>query len=197
MELNLSIGGSLPSNSEDNPTREGMPDLETLLELGPGLLWHLKRPSKNSPWKFALNIPLRLAASVDFFKAKERGLVFQPMFYAIYDGFLFKNSTWFLSLSTLFASKKYQSYFYDVPEQFVKVERPVYSSSSGYMQSSLSLGMAYRFSKNWSMFSGVLHTRYEESKNINSPLHVRNSNTSFALGILWWFYKSEKRGSLK
>src|SRR4051812_42777038 len=42
VDLNLSIGASLPVNSEDNQAREGMPDLKGSIELGPSLevnLW--------------------------------------------------------------------------------------------------------------------------------------------------------------
>lgn len=37
-EVNLSIGGALPVSSERLEAREGMPDLKTMVEFGPGFI---------------------------------------------------------------------------------------------------------------------------------------------------------------
>jgi len=37
IELNLSLGASLPVSSDDNPARQGMPDLQPTVEFGPAL----------------------------------------------------------------------------------------------------------------------------------------------------------------
>ena len=38
IELNLALDASFPADSDDNEAREGMPDLDTLLEAGPRLI---------------------------------------------------------------------------------------------------------------------------------------------------------------
>ena len=48
-ELNLSLGASLPVNSDDNRARQGMPDLQPTVELGPSLDLKLWRTPTGAP----------------------------------------------------------------------------------------------------------------------------------------------------
>ena len=61
-EFDLGLGGSLPSNSQDTTTRQGMPDLGTLVEFGPRLKLTLARPAPGQ--RLRLDLPLRAVLEV-------------------------------------------------------------------------------------------------------------------------------------
>ncbi len=190
-EINISLGGALPANSKENVTRNGMPNLDTMIELGPGLIIHL---IKNKNTKLKLNIPIRFAISTDLTKVDDRGLVFNPLLFYIHKDFFIKKAIFFASLSVRFASRQFHKFFYQVGSEFRTPERPSYKARAGYLGTSLNLGIGHTFKKNYMSFIGVRHSYFASSANINSPLLVNKSNTSLAIGFIWWGWSSEKKG---
>ncbi len=196
-EINLSIGGSLPANSEDNGARQGMPDLNTMAELGPGLLATLWQQRGKQSFKLGLNIPLRTALALDFWSVKERGLVFNPLIYFITENFLANKIFTFTGLSSVVASQKFHRYFYQVEPQYVTPDRPQYSASSGYLSTTLSQGFSTQIAKNVMTFFGISYAHYKGAANYNSPLMKQDYNLNMALGIVWWFYESDDKESTR
>ncbi|MFZ0107585.1 MAG: MipA/OmpV family protein, partial [Thiobacillus sp.] len=64
LEFNISLNGSLPADSDDNPAREGMVDLEPTLEIGPSVDLQLWRSSERK-MRLALRVPLRAAITLE------------------------------------------------------------------------------------------------------------------------------------
>ncbi|MBC97823.1 MAG: hypothetical protein CME63_08740 [Halobacteriovoraceae bacterium] len=196
-EINLSIGGSLPASSEDNQAREGMPDLDTMAELGPGLLATLWESKGDSSFKLGLNIPLRSAISLDFWEIKERGLVFNPLLYFITEDFLAPKVFSFTGLSTVIASQKFHRVFYQVDAPYVTDTRAQYQAHGGYLSTTLSQGFSRQLFKDVMGFIGVSYSHYKGSANYNSPLMKQDYNFNMALGLVWWFYESEEKENHK
>lgn len=192
-EINLSIGGSLPANSDDVKAREGMPDLNTMIELGPGFLATLWKKRGAQNYKLGLNVPLRAALAVDFFEVKERGLVFNPLLYFVTENILGSRVFTFTGLSTVVASHKFHRYFYQVDPQFATASRPVYGAKSGYLGTTISQGFSKLIFKNVNAFLGLSYSNHEGAANQNSPLFKEKHNFTAALGFVWWFYESEER----
>jgi outer membrane scaffolding protein for murein synthesis (MipA/OmpV family) len=193
-EVNLSIGGSLPADSEDVKAREGMPDLNTVVELGPGLLatlWSHKENGKS--YKLGLNLPLRAALGVDFWRVRQHGLVFNPLLYLITEGLIGKKIITFTGLSTVYATQRFHRLFYQVDQAFVTPERALYGSRSGYMSTTLSQGFSTSLSQNIVGFLGLSYMNLQGNANRRSPLFKRRDNFSAALGLVWWFYESTSR----
>ena len=191
LEVNLSIGGSLPASSKDVSIRDGMPDLNTMVEFGPGVLATLWQKRGPISFKLGLNLPLRNAWSVDFFEAKERGLVFNPLLYFITEGLLAKGYLTFTSLSSVFATQKFHRVFYAVDPQFQTAVRPSYQAQSGYLGTTLAQGFSKQVYKDVLMFLGFGYQNFKGAANRNSPLLRREENFSAALGIVWWFWESD------
>ena len=63
VELNVSVGASVPVKSDDNRAREGMPDLQPTVEFGPALDLNLWR-SDDRRYKVDLRLPVRAAVTV-------------------------------------------------------------------------------------------------------------------------------------
>jgi outer membrane protein len=190
LEVNLSIGGSLPANSKDVAIRQGMPDLKTMVEVGPGILSTLWKKKGDFNAKLGLNIPVRTALTVDFFEAKERGIVFNPLLYLITENLFADGLLSFTGLSTVFASHKFQKVFYQVDQQFAQPGRAAYGANSGYLGTTLSQGFARTLFKDTRAFIGGSYNYYKGSSNENSPLFRRKENFSVAIGLVWWFYES-------
>lgn len=195
-EINLSIGGSLPANSKDVAARQGMPDLKTMAEFGPGLLATLWKHRGDVNYKLGLNIPLRTAFTVDLWELKERGLVFNPLIYFITEGLIGDGIFTFTSLSTVFASHRFHKVFYEVEPQFATASRPAYGVDSGYISTTLSQGFSKQLFNQMNIFIGVTYTSLKGNANKQSPLFKKDYNMAAALGFVWWFYESDSKEKL-
>ncbi len=189
-EVNLSIGGSLPASSKNVSIRQGMPDLKTMVEVGPGILSTLWKKKGDFNAKIGLNIPIRSAWSVGLFEAKERGIVFNPLLYLITENLFADGLFSFTSISSVFASQKFQKVFYQVDSQFAQAQRSAYTARSGYLGTTLSHIFAKTLFKDTRGFIGGYYENHKSASNENSPLFRRKDNFSVAIGLVWWFYES-------
>ena len=190
-EINLSIGGSLPANSEDVSARENMPDLKTMTEFGPGLLSTLWRKKGDANFKLGLNVPLRTAFSIDFWEIKERGLIFNPILYLVTENFVGDGYFTFTGLSSVFASQRFHKVFYEVENQYATAERPAYRARSGYLSTTLSQGLSKQIFNQVNMFLFFTYTNLKGNSNATSPLFRKENNFSGAIGFVWWFFESD------
>lgn len=188
-EINLSIGGSLPVSSKDNDEREGMEKLHTIAEFGPGLIYHFYNKRNHDKLRFAINVPVRMAISTNIKDTYRRGYVFNPILFSFYE--LSSSFTIFGSLSGRWATKEYHDYLYTVGVKDVNDNRPRYEATKGYVLSTYGLALIYN-TKKATIFSGFSYDDATNNANRNSPLFVKKSSYSFAIGFTWYFYKSKK-----
>lgn len=189
-EFNLSIGGALPARTKDNDDRQGMPNLDPMFEFGPGLIYHFVPKLWKKPYKISVNIPVRMAVSSDFSDTRERGIVFNPVFFGFYE--ITERITIFGAYSWRFASRKYNDTFYEVERRFANSIRPEYKADSGHVLTAYSLALIFDKSQAYSFFAGVSYENYKESANKNSPLFIKEDNLSTGIGFTWWFYSSDE-----
>ncbi len=193
-EFDLSLGGSLPANSDENAERKGMPDLDTMVEIGPTFIWKIIKPSKESPHKLILSVPLRVAISTDIKHWNTRGLTFNPVLVYMRERVFLPNMTFIASMDTRFASDTMMDYFYSVATNFVTTVRPAYEAKPGYMGTSVALGMSYLLKNKYNFFAGIYQSSHHGASNEDSPLFVKRNNTALAAGMVWWFLESERKG---
>lgn len=186
MEINLSIGGSLPVSTKDSKIRQGMPKLDTIGEFGPGLIVHFFNKRNAKGFKLSLNIPIRQAVSSDLKYTKARGQVFNPLLYGFYD--INRRFSVVAAFSSMWATKEYTSYLYDVAPKFSLASRPTYSSKGGHVVTNYSLALVYS-KKDLSIFAGSILHDASTSANRDSPLFLQNSNWSHAIGFTYFFYE--------
>jgi outer membrane protein len=193
-EFDLSIGGSLPASSEENAERKGMPDLDTMGEIGPTFIWKIIKPTTENPHKLILSVPLRFAGSTDLKHFNTRGVIFNPILVYMRERVFLPKLTLILGLDVRIASDTLMDYFYSVSGLYVTQNRPGYEARAGYMGTNLTAGFSYFAFKSLSLFGGVIQSSLHGASNIESPLLVKKNNTAFALGMLWWFYESKRIG---
>lgn len=184
MDIRINVSGSLPVNSEDNIAREGMPDLDLMVEAGPTLQFHLY-DSEESQLRF--DIPLRAAFTVGN-KIDYQGLIFNPGFYYSY-----RINRWNLSttLGPAYGSEAYHDYFYEVDDEYATSLRPEYDAKPGYTALRHSIGVSRQFGE---VYSGLFLNFYNlnNARNEQSPLMKKDNYLSLSFALIWVFKKSDQ-----
>jgi outer membrane protein len=185
LKLELSLSGSLPVNSEHNEAREGMPDLDFTVEVGPSLEWMIFEKKSRSLW---VKVPLRAVFSVPDFDY--RGLKFAP--YLAYEWMSSIIPGWrmFLSAGPIFGTERYHDYFYEVKSQFARAHRPEYHPDGGYSGSAISFGLRRRF-KDIEISSSIHYDRLTGAAFEDSPLVKTDNYFSAGVTLTWFFAKSK------
>jgi MipA family protein len=129
-ESNLAFSGNPPVGNE-NEARRGMPELDPILEIGPGFNWYLQ--DKEAPQRWYVRTAVRAAASAGSGGLEYRGL--HGGVNLAYDD----RSHWArsrirygLSLGLDLAGWQYNEYLYGVPAEYATPERPAYRAQAGY-----------------------------------------------------------------
>jgi len=191
VELDLSVGATIPVNSSDNAARRGMPDLKPTLELGPSVEVHLWR-SADRDVKFDLVMPLRVPITLE---SSPRSLqwLFAPRFNIDFENVGGRNG-WNISggIGPVFAADKFHEYFYSVPAQFATPQRPEYRADGGYSGMHVLAAVSKRFPQYW--FGAFL--RYDwlgGAEFANSPLMRRENYLAGGFGFAWMIGESKRR----
>jgi len=189
-ELDLSFGGALPVG-QGNPAREGMPNLDLLLEVGPRLTMTFMRPKPGASASLAL--PVRAVFSTDFTRIGAEGFIATPeLVYA--DQTLF-GSAWRTRFAAgpVFASEGLNDYFYGVAPVFARADRPAYEARAGYVESRLTVSASRAYTEAFTLFAFGRLSSLHGATNTDSPLLREKLNTAVGLGIAYTLRRSTKR----
>lgn len=191
VELSLSGGGALSSDSKQSDARHGMPDLGYLLEVGPNLRLSFDGPRPHTQW--VIDLPVRGVASLDDFDLGWRGLLFAPEFAFQNKRFIDRRANLRVALGAEVASTLLQRHFYDVQARYATPQRRQYSASAGYLSSSLAATLNYRFTGKLRGFVSLEYDHYAGAANADSPLYRVNDGYSAVIGFSWSFLQSRDR----
>lgn len=191
VELNVSVGASLPVNSDESEARAGMPDLQPTVELGPSLEFKLWR-SADRRMRLDLRLPLRAALTVAG-GMDDVGWVFSPrvnLDLADPAGL----AGWKLGLlaGPMYGSERNHDYFYSVAPQYATAERPAFDAEGGYAGTQFLAALSKRYPKYW---VGAF-ARWDSLKGasfIDSPLVRRDSYFAAGVGVAWILGESSTR----
>ncbi len=188
-ELDVSVSGSVPVRSRDNRAREGMPDLDPTLEIGPSVTMFLYR-GMSDKLSLELRLPLRAVVSSDFHGVGHEGWLFQPHLNVDLKGVV-PGPGWNLGLvaGPLFGSRAYHDYFYGVRPEFVRAGRPAYDAKSGYAGLQFVAALSKRFENYW-FGAFVKADSLHGSTFIDSPLVKRKYAVAGGVAAAWVFSKS-------
>lgn len=189
LDVRISLSGSLPVNSKDNDAREGMDDLDLMLEAGPTLQYTLSQ-SHIDQWR--IDVPVRAAFTAGGEFMHHQGWVFSPALHYERD----LSSGWIVTtnIGPVYADQRYNAYFYDVDSEDVRSDRRFYQSSGGYTASRFSLGIRKRFG-DWFVASFVRYYDLHNVANEDSPLLKQSDYVSAGLFVGYVFAESKRRGS--
>ena len=191
IELNLSLGASLPVNSDDNPARQGMPDLQPTVEIGPSLDFNLWRTADRR-YKLDLRLPVRTAVTVKE-GMDDIGWVFSPRLNLdISDVAGLAGWNMGLLAGPMVGSERNHEYFYSVAPQYATADRPAYDAKGGYAGSQFLMSVSKRYPKYW---LGAF-ARWDSLKDAvfaDSPLVKRETYFAAGVGIAWILGESSTR----
>jgi outer membrane scaffolding protein for murein synthesis (MipA/OmpV family) len=191
VDLNLSVGASLPVDSSRNHAREGMPDLRPAVEFGPSLELRLWEDDDRLA-RLDLRLPLRGAVTVERSPRFIGGEFFPHLNLDLLDPW--GHAGWNLGLAAgpVFTDGKYNRYFYEVPAQYATPERPAYTPGGGFAGTQFLVALSKRYPKFWigafARYDTLHGARFEDS-----PLVTSKGYFAAGFGISWIVGESSRR----
>ncbi len=188
IEMDVSVNGSVPAKGA--AARQGMPDLDPTLELGPSLNFHLLY-SEDRRHTFDMRMPVRAVFASDFTHVQHVGWLFQPQLNL--DFYDINRSGWNVGLvgGPIYSDKHYHGYFYNVAPQYATATRPAYTASGGHAGTQFVFAFSKRHEGYWT--GGFM--KWDSLKGAvfeNSPLVKSKQYFTIGVAITWIFEKSDK-----
>ena len=184
LRVDLSVGGSLPANSEDSQAREDMPDLDFTGEIGFKLIYEFYR---HGVALLEFEVPLRTVLSTDFSSIEYRGIVSTPQLkYSLN----YSNFEWTFRTGIMFANERYHNYFYGVTQEYATPIRAEYTANGGFSGFRNRMGMTYQ-KGNWWGGAFVSHFSLKNSVFKDSPLVETDSAVYMGASIAYIFYTQD------
>ncbi len=191
VELELSVSGSVPVRSNDDPAREGMPDLDPVLELGPSLNVRLARSASST---LRMRLPVRAQVASDFHSLRGVGVVTNPnlnLDVRLGDG-------WRLGFvgGVLFGDRRNHGYYYSVAPEFARAGRPAYEAPGGYSGAQAIAALSKRWGS-WFVAGFVKQDFLRGAAFEASPLVEKRAGVAAGIAFTWTFAQSEKRVTVR
>jgi outer membrane scaffolding protein for murein synthesis (MipA/OmpV family) len=191
VDLNLSLGASLPVDSSRDNARAGMADLKATVEVGPSLevkLWE----AESGRARLELRMPVRGAITVES-SPRFIGGQFYPHLNLDTTG-SGNLEGWHLGLTAgpVFTNAAYNRYFYEVTPEDATPGRPAYTPGGGYAGAEFLAAFSKRFPRYW--VGGFV--RYDTLRGAAfeaSPLVTSKNYFAAGIAISWIVGDSKER----
>ena len=191
LDVNLSVGASLPVHSNDNSARAGMPDLRPSIEVGPSIAATLWRDD-DARIKLDARFPLRAAMTVESHPRFIGGQFYPHLNLDIHSPGGLEGWNLGLAGGPIYTDGRYNRYFYEVKPEFATASRPAYSPGGGYGGMQFLVALSKRFPRFW--VGGF--ARYDSLNSAvfaDSPLVTSKRYLAGGIGISWIFAESSRR----
>ena len=191
IDLNLSVGASLPVHSSDNQARQGMPDLKPSLELGPSLDLTLWR-TEDRRARLDLRLPLRGAMTLASDPRYIGAQLFPHLNVDLHDPAGLQGWNLGILAGPVFTDSRYNRHFYAVLPQYATSTRRTYEPGSGYAGAQFLVALSKRFPRFWvggfARYDTLRGAAFEES-----PLVTSKRYAAAGIGVSWIFAESSQR----
>ncbi len=195
-EISLSAGAAFGADSDDNPLREGLPDLDPLGELG--LQFVLRGPrfahGDGSATRLDAAVAVRGVFSVDTsdLGTTYRGMVLEPQLRLRRSGLFGGPLRLRMRLSATFATEELHDYFYEVDPQFARPGRPAFDAEGGYLGSDFGASVTWDATRRVRAFVGGSVSSYAGAANDDSPLFEDELTGALFAGLAYSFSQSRR-----
>lgn len=191
MNMNLSVGASLPVDSSRNHAREGMPDLHATVEFGPSVdvaLWE----AANRRAKVELRLPLRAAVTLESHPRFIGGQFSPNLNLDVADPAGFAGWNLGMLAGPVFTDARYNRYFYEVKDEFATPERPAYTTGGGFAGTQFIVALSKRYPKFWvggfARYDTLAGAKFEAS-----PLVTSKHYYAAGIAVSWILGESRER----
>ncbi len=186
--MDLSAEFSLPVESVENHARDGMPDIDFVVEVGPALRYIFLR---NTPEHrtMSIELPLRAVFQSNLRYIDHEGWRVNPRLrYREHFG------AWHLSLwgGAYWNDRRYNQLYYAVEPEYATALRPAYETSDGYGGWAVSSSLSWRH-EDWWVGGFIRWYDISRANFRDSPLAIEQSNLGFGLAAAWIFKSSTER----
>jgi outer membrane scaffolding protein for murein synthesis (MipA/OmpV family) len=186
VKLDLNVTFNFPVDSDENTARQGMPDLDPLLQVGPRLQWYLWQ-SEDRRLRLRLGAPLRVALNLS--DGDNEGLFFAPYLQVRY----YSNMETAFSFGPMWGSEKFHDYYYQVDTPLATASRPAYDAQEGYSGFRFTLTTSQRLGKNYWWSGFVRYDTLSGASFEDSPL-VRQNDSLMAGIVFAYIFTPVKTG---
>lgn len=192
LELNVGLGGSLGSSSDDVEARRGMDDLGTLIEVGPRLVWSLvdAPPGRAAPWR--LQVSLRAVLDLDD-RLRYKGLALAPEL--VHERTL--PGGWELGarFGPVFGDRQLADTFYGVEAGEAIPGRPAYDAAAGLIAWRVGVAASHTLGRDLRLFGFTRFDSVRGAANAASPLVRESGGWTAGFGVAWTFARSSRPAS--
>jgi hypothetical protein len=185
--VDLGVAAAFAAPSDAVEARQGLPDLGTMVELGPRLKWRLGEDRHGGRWQF--NLPVRAVLDLDHGLAY-KGVVAEPTISLSHRW----PQAWRTSvgLGWVMGNRALADTFYTVTPAQATAQRPAYAAQAGWVSWRLSLRAAKQVNPDLRVFGFVRTESVQGAANASSPLVQRRVGTSVGLGFVYTFARAEE-----
>ncbi len=182
-ELNISADLALNGDDEDNVLRQGMPELDTVLQLGPSV--DINLTGQNLDRGLSLRMPLRAAFAVSLEGIDAIGYNFAPKLtyrFKPYNEWQIKTD-----LGVLYASSQFHAYYYSVLPEQATLSRARFKAKAGYSGAFGKIS-AVKLSDTWLWGMSIRYDNISGTAFIKSPLVETNNHVVISFGVAKMLY---------
>ena len=181
--LSLSLSGAIPVDSDDNRAREGMEDLEAVIEFGPSLKYFFKGQENTHDAVF-FDFNFRQARTLSFDSLNINASPSLNWRKQLDKTTLGGNVRLTSQMRWEFVSDDYAQYFYGVEQEYVTEDREFYRAQGGY--AGYRINNSVRWQKDDHVFSFFVgYANISGAKFADSPL-VKRHNHLYAGAAFFW-----------
>lgn len=193
--INFSGRASLPVDNDGDALREGMPDLDPTLKVGPRVSWLFSDPKRREQYSLSVGVPIYGVIATDLSDFEGIGVSIQPrLLWRQRWSTPYHDRDWLYSLSAgpLWASDAYHEYYYSVAPRFATAARPAFDASGGYSGFAAAAGLFHRRGR-LRMGAYVSVDYLGGAVFEDSPLVATTQSYAGGFYIAWTFWESEAR----
>jgi len=194
VKLGIDLDINFGQDSSDIAVRQGMPDLDFMLELGPELEIKLdnKTPEQG---ELLLAFQLRAAASFDGLNPSYQGLLFSSQLEYRRDKVLNSDSLLSLRWMPTWGSEDFMDYYYEVDPAFATPQRAAYDARPGYLGSRFTAALTRQLTDRLVFGISASYWANNGAENDLSPLYRKDSGAGIQAVLIWTLWESERRAS--
>jgi outer membrane scaffolding protein for murein synthesis (MipA/OmpV family) len=192
-EWDVSGSGSFGSSANKVDARRGMPNIGTLVEIGPAVKINLGDlvDASREPRLTQLEIPVRAVFDVSH-QFDHDGWTFEPrLSHTAWTG---QGFSLVVSASTLFGDRRLNHLYYGVDTPYATAGRPAYDAKAGLIATRLNASLRHRISPTLRMQYFAQFETVRGAANEASPLVRSKQDAGIGVSLIWGIWHSAEAG---
>ena len=187
--LELDFSGAAGFNARSNAAREGMPDLDYTLEVGPQAVYRVPLAAGQ---QFSAHLKARGVISTNGRRTNGRGMVVEQELRWTRRGWPDAASEAVVAGHVTWGSEDLQDYYYQVEPGQATAWRPAYDARSGYFGSMLRAGLSRRITPTTAVSVSGNLSFHGGAANRESPLFDKRTTAGVLFAFIWTPWRSDE-----